>query len=266
MESRLFMAKREPTEEQKYIIENTDCPMLVIAGPGTGKTFTLVKRIISIIKNKKACPDELLIITFTKKAAKELVTRISQEFSDENITNINLDDMYISTFHSFCLRIIKENNELCPDVSKNAELLMNAEQFYFFKKFIHIKQKGSVRYVDFAGIEGSADVIEARLDEIDFKHTPGKYYSAYSASKAVCSLCEKLTEELADANELQKSNNEHTRVAGKMLEEYCRILKENDLLTPSILLKYACSYGQSPRSTGQRRMNKASLRPFQCIR
>ena len=247
------MAKREPTEEQKYIIENTDCPMLVIAGPGTGKTFTLVKRIISIIKNKKACPDELLIITFTKKAAKELVTRISQEFSDENITNINLDDMYISTFHSFCLRIIKENNELCPDVSKNAELLMNAEQFYFFKKFIHIKQKGSVRYVDFAGIEGSADVIEARLGEIDFKHTPGKYYSAYSASKAVCSLCEKLTEELADANELQKSNNEHTRVAGKMLEEYCRILKENDLLTPSILLKYVLDMLENESEDGNLR-------------
>ena len=70
------MAKREPTEEQKYIIENTDCPMLVIAGPGTGKTFTLVKRIISIIKNKKACPDELLIITFTKKAAGEMFERI----------------------------------------------------------------------------------------------------------------------------------------------------------------------------------------------
>ena len=91
------MAKREPTDEQKQIIQTTDCPLLVIAGPGTGKTFTLVKRIISIIKSKKARPEEILMITFTEKAANELITRISKEFRQENITNINLDDMYISS-------------------------------------------------------------------------------------------------------------------------------------------------------------------------
>ena len=233
-ESRLLMAKREPTIEQKEIIETTECPMLVIAGPGTGKTFTLVNRIISIIKNKKAKPEEILAITFTDKAAKELITRISEAMKQENINNINLDDMYISTFHSFCQRLIGENIEKCTDFTRNARLLEDTEQFYFFKSFIKpeiLKSEHGKNNItiSFAGIPGSDEIIAEYMDRFN----PGPF----QAAKAVCTVCDKLIEELVDIEKMKKSDNKSVRTAGLMLEEYRRILTENDLMTFSTLLE-----------------------------
>ena len=66
-----------PNREQRKFIEHSNGPLLVIAGPGSGKTFTLVERAIHLIQTKKLDPNHLLISTFTEKAAKELITRIS---------------------------------------------------------------------------------------------------------------------------------------------------------------------------------------------
>ena len=66
-------------DEQKKAISTTEGPLLIIAGPGTGKTYTLVKRIIYLITEKNVQPEEILIATFTEKAAKELITRITNE-------------------------------------------------------------------------------------------------------------------------------------------------------------------------------------------
>lgn len=84
--------------------------MLIIAGPGTGKTYTLVQRIVYLIKEKDLKPEEIMVATFTEKAAKELVSRITNELDKLNIP-LNLNDMYVGTFHSICLRIIKEHLE-----------------------------------------------------------------------------------------------------------------------------------------------------------
>lgn len=84
--------------------------MLIIAGPGTGKTYTLVQRIVYLIKEKDLKPEEIMVATFTEKAARELVTRITNELDKLNIP-LNLNDMYVGTFHSICLRIIKEHLE-----------------------------------------------------------------------------------------------------------------------------------------------------------
>lgn len=233
------MAKREPTDEQKQIIQTTDCPLLVIAGPGTGKTFTLVKRIISIIKSKKARPEEILMITFTEKAANELITRISKEFRQENITNINFDDMYISTFHSFCHRLLNEYDELCSDVSKNAELLPETDQIYFFKKYIDTETIDDYKRVaGFAGIPGSLDVIDTHLAGISYDYKANRRLTPFSAARSVCHLCSTLIEELADVDKLKASNDPFSRTAGEMLEKYLQILRENDLMTFSTLMQY----------------------------
>ena len=97
-------------EEQKQAVVTTDGPLLIIAGPGTGKTFTLVKRIAYLIREKDISPSEIMAVTFTEKAAKELLTRISDEFLKNDI-NVNINEMYIGTFHSVCLRLLKENVE-----------------------------------------------------------------------------------------------------------------------------------------------------------
>ena len=88
-------------ESQRIIIEKAQTPAAVIAGPGTGKTYTIVKKVISLIKNQGLSPNRILITTFTKKAASELQTRIISEFNREGIKT-ELKDMMIGNFHS-CL-------------------------------------------------------------------------------------------------------------------------------------------------------------------
>ena len=66
-------------KHQQVAITTTEGPLLITAGPGTGKTFTLVKRIAYLIQIKGVKPEEIMVATFTEKAAKELVTSISNE-------------------------------------------------------------------------------------------------------------------------------------------------------------------------------------------
>ena len=90
--------------KQKKAIKSTAGPLLITAGPGTGKTFTLVQRAIYLIQECDVKPEEIFIATFTEKAAKELVTRITNELADKDVS-VNVNEMYIGTFHSICLRI-----------------------------------------------------------------------------------------------------------------------------------------------------------------
>ena len=77
-------------EKQREAISTSEGPVLITAGPGTGKTYTLVQRTLYLIKERGVRPENILIATFTEKAAKELVTRISNE--------LNVNEMYIGTF------------------------------------------------------------------------------------------------------------------------------------------------------------------------
>ncbi|MCI5910854.1 MAG: UvrD-helicase domain-containing protein [Oscillospiraceae bacterium] len=92
-------------EGQCLAISTVDGPVLITAGPGTGKTYTLVQRAIYLIEECGVKPENIFIATFAEKAAKELLTRITNEFSDRNIS-VNVNEMYLGTFHSLCLRII----------------------------------------------------------------------------------------------------------------------------------------------------------------
>lgn len=95
---------------QRKAISAADGPVLITAGPGTGKTYTLVQRAIYLMEECGVKPESIFIATFTEKAAKELVTRITNEMSNRSII-ANINEMYIGTFHSLCLRILKEHLE-----------------------------------------------------------------------------------------------------------------------------------------------------------
>ena len=99
---------RGANPEQRRAIETTEGPVLILAGPGTGKTFTLVQRTVYLIQEKGVKPEEIMLATFTKKAANELYTRISEELLYRNV-KCNLHEMYIDTIHGICLRLIKEH-------------------------------------------------------------------------------------------------------------------------------------------------------------
>ncbi len=71
--------------KQKEAIETTEGPVLISAGPGTGKTYTLVNRVLYLIQVKNVKPENIFIATFTDKASKELLTRISNALIEKNI-------------------------------------------------------------------------------------------------------------------------------------------------------------------------------------
>ena len=129
-------------DAQRDAITTTDGPLLIIAGPGTGKTYTLVQRIIYLIRENAVKPEEIMIATFTEKAAKELVTRITNELDKFNIP-VNLNDMYVGTFHSICLRIIKEHLEYTR-IKKNYRMLDQFDQQYMI--FQHINEFRNLPY------------------------------------------------------------------------------------------------------------------------
>jgi DNA helicase-2/ATP-dependent DNA helicase PcrA len=101
------MVNRAPNREQLEAINQTDGPVLIIAGPGSGKTFTLVERVIKLIQEKNATAESMMIVTFTEKAARELQTRISNRLNELKIY-FDLHEMYVGTFHGICLRFLEE--------------------------------------------------------------------------------------------------------------------------------------------------------------
>lgn len=129
---------------QREAISAADGPVLITAGPGTGKTYTLVQRAIFLIQEKSIQPEQIFIATFTEKAAKELITRITNELAVRNIS-ANVNEMYVGTFHSLCLRIIKENLEHTR-LKRNYRLLDTFDQKYLVFRNMH-------RFKNIEGIE-----------------------------------------------------------------------------------------------------------------
>ena len=90
-------------KEQKEAVITTDGPLLVIAGAGSGKTRVLTHKIAYLISEKNVSPYNILAITFTNKAAKEMKERV------EKIVSEDVKNMWISTFHSSCVRILRKD-------------------------------------------------------------------------------------------------------------------------------------------------------------
>ena len=89
--------------KQYEAVVQTDGPVLVIAGAGSGKTKVLTHKIAYIIQQKKAHPWEILAITFTNKAANEMKERIAKLIGDD------AKDLWMGTFHSICVKILRKH-------------------------------------------------------------------------------------------------------------------------------------------------------------
>ncbi len=93
-------------EKQIEAVLTTEGPVMAIAGAGSGKTSVLTKRIAYLIYEKNVRIENILAITFTNKAAKEMKERVYRE------TGLSTSNMWISTFHSMCAKILREHIEL----------------------------------------------------------------------------------------------------------------------------------------------------------
>jgi DNA helicase II / ATP-dependent DNA helicase PcrA len=92
-------------DEQRSAVQHYDGPALVIAGAGSGKTKTVVHRIAYLMQEHGVYPQQILAVTFTNKAAGELKERV------EHLIGPPAKDLWVSTFHSACLRILRSYGE-----------------------------------------------------------------------------------------------------------------------------------------------------------
>ena len=96
--------KISPNSKQRSAIEHPPAPLMILAGAGTGKTFTLENRIVYLIKEYKVDPKHLLAITYTEKAAKELKNRVIEK------VGAKAHSMTVNTFHAFCYKLLRDND------------------------------------------------------------------------------------------------------------------------------------------------------------
>lgn len=119
----------ELNNKQKEALEYTNGPLLILAGAGSGKTRVLTEKVCYLLEKGLANPDEILAITFTNKASKEMKDRI--------LANIGYDvyNIWISTFHSFGLRLLKSHYDLLG-YGKNFTIMDSDDSLSVVKKIV----------------------------------------------------------------------------------------------------------------------------------
>ncbi|HHW38654.1 MAG TPA: DNA helicase PcrA [Bacillales bacterium] len=118
--------------EQQAAVRSTEGPLLIMAGAGSGKTRVLTHRIAYLMSEKDVAPWNILAITFTNKAAREMKDRVA------NIVGSTAEEIWISTFHSMCVRILRRDIERIG-INRNFSILDTSDQLSVIKKILKEK-------------------------------------------------------------------------------------------------------------------------------
>ena len=114
-------------KEQKEAVLYTDGPLLIVAGAGSGKTKVLTSKIAHLIKERKAFPNQILAVTFTNKAAKEMQNRVA------NILNKNSSGLsWLGTFHSISAKLLRKHAK-AVGLNYNFTILDQTDQIRLIK-------------------------------------------------------------------------------------------------------------------------------------
>lgn len=180
--------------EQARAVQSTEGPLLILAGAGSGKTKTLTHRIAYLIATNKATPYNILAVTFTNKAAKEMRERVAKLLGQSAENRAFMP--YMGTFHSICVRLLRQDGEYIS-VPKNFVIFDEAD------RVSAIKQASK----------------QARIDE-----------KAYPA-KAISSIISNAKNELiTPAEYLGLASGPLQKVAAQIFPLYQKTLKDNNAL------------------------------------
>jgi DNA helicase-2/ATP-dependent DNA helicase PcrA len=160
-------------EAQRRIIAHLDGPLLVVAGPGSGKTYSIILRALNLLLLDKASPPEIVLCTFTEKAAFEIRDRLSTAAQKVGYRR-DLSELRVSTIHGLCNRILTQHRHW-TDLGNSYETLDELTQLLFifehFDEIIGPEEGGlyfgrwKTRWTAIEGARGYFDKItEERVD------------------------------------------------------------------------------------------------------
>ena len=208
IDSRLSDYFGKLNEDQRKIVLHDDGPLLVIAGPGSGKTECLTLRAMNLLLLKNPKPSELIVCTYTEKAAFEIQDRLS-DIARNIEYHEDISQMRVGTIHSICNRLIAENlhrmtyaNDRRPPIGNNYSTLDHLPQRLFI--FEHLK-------------EICGQHIQFFID---------RWNTSWNASKQFQSHFDKITEELIDVNELRSQRETFLRCLADTYRTYQRLLAQ----------------------------------------
>lgn len=227
-------------EAQKKAIESIHGPMLILAGAGAGKTRVITNRIANMIKNHKILPEEILAVTFTTKAAKEMKERVEKMVSKR---------IEISTFHSFSLKILKqyykeldyEKNFTIYDVLDQMNIINvimkknnfeTKESTYEIANFISKFKEGNVKKIDFSNVIIFEEIVSQynnimkQNNAMDFSDILINLNKLLDISEILNEIQEKFKYIMVD--EYQDTNNIQYEIIRKISQKYKNICVVGD--------------------------------------
>ena len=193
--------------EQRKAVEAINGPVLIIAGPGSGKTRVITHRIAYLIRVCGVSPHRIMAVTFTNKAAREMISRLN------NLVSASVKDLTIGTFHSICVRILRQDGAAIG-VEKEFVIYDNDDQLKLIKKCFE----------------------SLNLDP--------KQYSASSILSHISNAKSKL---LSTEMYIQQGGSYFEEVVGRVYEKYQQMLeKSNALDFDDLLMKTVRLFKKQP--------------------
>lgn len=184
----------EVNNDQINAITTTEGPLLIIAGPGTGKTLTVVLRALYLLLTEKARPQQIILTTFTEKAAFELRDRINQ-LSRELGYKDQLHLLKVGTIHSLCNEYLSKFLNHTP-LKKNYNVLDEVTQnFFLYEHFDEVVFSKNGRFL-------------------------GKWRNKWKAIEGIIPYFNKITEELIDPSDLLNSKDPFLQDLAKAYSKY----------------------------------------------
>ncbi len=207
-----------PPQREAILHENT--PLLIIAGPGSGKTEVLAWRVAHLVRSGKFSPENILAVTFTEKAALGLKDRIQQKLLD-----VNVEAMQVSTIHSFASQLLRRFSIHSP-LPHGFRLLDEIGQF------IYVYSNRNAL--------GLGDIVKGRPQDF-FAAVQRLFNLATEELVKSAELADWCAEQLAIAGKKEIDLWEERKVIVEAYRRYSKMLEENSLIDFAFLQRHALS-------------------------
>ena len=187
------------SDAQRDVVGHLEGPLLVIAGPGSGKTYSIVLRALNLLLLGKVKPNEIALVTFTEKAAFEMRDRIAAAARKVGYSG-DLSELTVSTIHSLCNSVLTQHRHRTP-LGHNYDTLDELTQLLFI--FEH--------FDEIIGLPDNGLFL-------------GRWKTRWTAIKGARGYFDKITEELVDPAQLVASGDAFLAAIGSSYQAYEKAL------------------------------------------